>query len=418
MNAGDVKNVDNRAVTLVAARGWLAIAAMTVALATPAGLPEAANIAFFVFCGLAIVGAPLFAWKGLLQHPGITLPLVATLLLLGAFSLSAEGPQDLLAIYLFTPLFLTAPMAALLGAGGRQVSLERAALAASAGAFFALAVALFDVTVAGHQRAGFSVNNPLHFAAIALTLGFLPPAAIPRSTGWRRTVMLCAPAAGAGAVILSGSRGPILAILPVLVIAIFGYLFMIGVRVRRLVLAMALGLMAVALLLTLAWLGVLPGGGTLHQVAAIITSGEAPDDSVAQRLLMYQSAYNAFLAAPVFGHGMADFIAITASYAPAGTEMPTYDHLHNDIADFAVIGGLVGLVSYLLIIFAPLFEAARAPHHHRGPAVYLALVLATAYLALGLTNAVFGIITQTVLFGFMAAYIVNLARAGTGALQE
>src|SRR5690606_7233319 len=105
-------------------------------------------------------------------------------------------------------------------------------------------------------------------------------------------------------------------------------------------------------------------------------TGSASDNSTNERIYMYHSAWNAFLASPWFGHGMIDFTAIAGQYAPPGNSFPPSGHLHNDVADFAVIGGGLGLLSYALLLVAPIAGGFVTRGANRNPAIYLGIMAA------------------------------------------
>jgi O-antigen ligase len=127
------------------------------------------------------------------------------------------------------------------------------------------------------------------------------------------------------------------------------------------------------------------------------------------RAVIYQGAAGAFAASPIFGHGMIGFNEVAASFMPTDNRY-VYEHLHSDIADFAVIGGVLGMISYTLLLLAPLAGAWRVRSPARPAVLYLAVMASSGYLLMGLTNAMFGILTQTVLYGLMLALIVVLSR--------
>ena len=148
-------------------------------------------------------------------------------------------------------------------------------------------------------------------------------------------------------------------------------------------------------------------------VVALFT-GSTTDGAIGERLYMYLSAWNALLASPWHGYGMIDFTTSAAQFAPPGPGYPPSSHLHNDIADFAVIGGMLGLLSYVLLLVAPLAGGLATRGRNRPAAIYLGAVAGVGYFSMGLTNAMFGILTQTVVYGVILALIAALAQLGQG----
>ncbi|UXN74144.1 hypothetical protein N8D56_02340 [Devosia sp. A8/3-2] len=93
---------------------------------------------------------------------------------------------------------------------------------------------------------------------------------------------------------------------------------------------------------------------------------------------------------------------------------PLYTHLHNDIADFAVAGGLFGLLAYGLFLFAPVVGALGAHGPLRIPLLYLGGVTTVGYFSMGMTNAVIGLRWQDIVLASVLALIVTLSTRSQG----
>lgn len=88
-------------------------------------------------------------------------------------------------------------------------------------------------------------------------------------------------------------------------------------------------------------------------------------------------------------------------------------HLHNDLADFAASGGIMGLIAYFLFLFAPLAEAMRTPHPEtRKGLVVVSAALVLGYFVMGLTNAMFGILNLTVFYAAATLVVFVVGNAG------
>lgn len=391
----------------------LAWAALVAGLTLPTIEPGLANIAVITLMVLAIPLCFRSDWRAILSQPAALLPLAGGALLVLAFAVTAQSGLHLVAVFYFAPLYLVAPLAALfdrLNSRDAPTAIGVPALAATVGA---VGVASYDAFVLGVPRAGVSVNNPIHFADLALMLGFVALVGLfGKRSAWRG-VFLLGPVLAMIAVLLSGSRGPMLAALPMFAIALILAAFWLLPR-RWAWSAMGGSVLASAMLLVvLMQTGLAHHVAVLSDIVVLAQTGAPVDGSTAQRLIMYQSAYNAFLASPLYGHGLVDFIAITAGYAPQGVVFPTYEHLHNDIADFAVVGGFLGLCAYGLFIAAPMLGALRVRNGRHGrAAIMLGMTLGIGYLAMGLTNAMVGVLSQTVLFAVGLALVVHLGRTG------
>jgi O-antigen ligase len=69
----------------------------------------------------------------------------------------------------------------------------------------------------------------------------------------------------------------------------------------------------------------------------------------------------------------------------------------------------LGLLSYGLILLAPFAGAWRAQGSQRAPALYLALVASVGYAGMGLTNAMFGVLAQTLVYTVLLSLVAVLA---------
>ncbi|WIJ24044.1 O-antigen ligase family protein [Devosia sp. RR2S18] len=383
---------------------------MVAGLSLPTVLPEVANVTVLALMGVGLILVFVQpSGRGVIRQPAVLLPLAAGAILALALVFTATTPNHVLAVLVLAPLFLVGPLASLLQKLGRELTPTLVGIFALVGAAGAFAVAVYDVAVRGLSRGGYSVNNVIHFADLALTIGFVALIGVFGTKGRSRFIFVIGPVLGLIAVVLANSRGPILAAVPVSIAAaamISGMLLP-----RRWVLPAAA-----------ATLVVLIGGGylayvlgfaqrleRLGSVVTLFSSGTTGDSSVGERFHMYISAWNAFQASPIFGHGLIDYTHAAAQYAPPGpVQYKPSQHLHNDIADFAVIGGSLGLLSYVLYLAAPLAGALATRGRWRNAALYLGVVMPVGYFAMGLTNAMIGILTQTVLYAVVLALIAAL----------
>lgn len=390
---------------IVAVLAWIALVS---GLTLPTLAPGTANIATLVLTSIGLLLLGTAVGRQAMRQPSAWLPLVAGGLMLFAFAFTAREPMSFAAIIFLVPLFVAAPHAALLGQLGNRLSLTAIGALALLGASMGAAIAAFDVLALGMPRGGFSVNNPIHLADLALALGFV--ALVGVLGRWRgRAIFLLGPVAALLAIWFSGSRGPLVAFVPLSLAALAGAAlhYLPRRRARLLIGAGVVATLGVGAVLV--GTGLIDRMGPFGDIVSLLRSGEAPDDSTNQRLIMYRSALAAFLASPLWGHGLWQFIETTASFAPPGVAFPAYDHLHNDIADFAVSGGLLGLLAYGLLLAAPLVGAWRAQGSQRAPALFLAITASLGYAGMGLTNAMFGVLAQTLVYTVLLSLIAVLA---------
>ena len=392
----------------IARRDWhwrvAAYLLLTFAVALPAVLPEVANIAFFSF---SVVGLLSLSQQGqirLLLHPSIVLPLAGTALVVVALSITATDLAGLLPALALAPICLIAPAASLFALG--RIRVDDVAMAALAGTFCAAALAAYETTYFGSDRAGFLVGNPIHFAAVVIALGFLALIGLESTRTWLRRAALAGPLLAIFAVWLSASRGPLLALPPMTATAIVVLCFLRLPR-RRAILATAAILLASAAAVVWAWHS--PYAEQIPALGDIISylrNGTTTDNSIATRLVMYESGVRAWFASPWYGQG-ADFFARVGTFVPEGVPYPPYDHLHSDWVDFVAMAGCLGLIAYFLILAAgPAATIKNGPN--RPAAALVGIPICVGYATMGLTNALIGILTQTMVLSVILALLVAL----------
>nr|WP_282567670.1 O-antigen ligase family protein [Devosia sp. MC532] len=275
-----------------------------------------------------------------------------------------------------------------------------------------MVVTISDYLHTGTIRAGESVANPIHFADVALLVGFIPIVAVLLRADRRRWFYLGGTVFGCVAVLMSGSRGAIITIPAMLAT---GYIAAgaLNVLPRRAVFisAAAVFVMGVA--------GIAFGGTQvsgiqriLVDVQTMLANGVPPGSQNYERVQMIIGGWGAFLERPIFGHGPLNFQGAAERfgdipYAPV-------PHLHNDIIDFLASAGVVGLVAFALLMLAPIAEAWRVRMTTQGPAlIAYALMMVSGYFVMGLTNAMFGILTLTNYYALICVLTAILAEQAT-----
>lgn len=331
------------------------------------------------------------------------------------FVLQNEG--DLFVFALLAPVLLAPALAMLLEETPEFVTPMAIALLCCAGAAAALIIASHEVFVIGRKRVEL-VNNPIHFGGLALMPGFLSLIGLFASRSQWRFLFLFGPLFSAGAVILAGTSGPILSlvILSLVIAPLLAIWFWRenGFRIAAVITMFGLagGLMTVTpQLLNKGVDGIVDVVELLvdrpHSIAEAQVS-----TSTKERLQFYQASYQAFSDAPIFGHGSGHLGDAVDKYIPEDYEkLRNPQHMHSDIADFAVIGGLFGLMAYVSFLAAPLLTPFMTTDTQTRRMLWVgALVLSGGYFCLGLTNAVFGMLPQTALYGVCLGCLVALAR--------
>lgn len=388
---------------------FLAWAALFAGLCLTTPTPEIANVVTLVLLGVGVIILVVSPEaRGVLGQPVIMLPLLAGGLLLIALVITAKSPLYVLAILALAPLWFAGGHAALLTRIRAQLTPVVIGSFALVGTAAGAGIAAFDVLVRQQGRGGALVNNPIHLADLTLMLGFVALVGLfdPRP---RRLLFLAGPMLAGVALVYSGTRGALLALAPMLAIggAILAFQILPRRRAWQLTAVGVVGI--VALLGGMFALGLGGRMAGVFEIAMTLVTGGTPDGAVAERMSMYQTAWNAFQASPWVGFGMIDFTTLVAPYMPPQYNYAPSGHLHNDIADFAVIGGVLGLACYGLLIAAPLVGGLTARGPNRPVVLYLGVITSLGYFSMGLTNAMLGILTQTVLFGVILSLMATLA---------
>lgn len=124
------------------------------------------------------------------------------------------------------------------------------------------------------------------------------------------------------------------------------------------------------------------------------------DASYSHRLNLWQHAVPAILEHPLTGHGVQNRGAVIESFGYR------YSHLHNGFLTALIDNGVIGLVSLLGLLCAPLLIAFKTARDrfwsHR---LFLAFALVLTYAMGGMTNFIFGHDIYDSLFLWVAAII-------------
>jgi O-antigen ligase len=304
----------------------------------------------------------------------------------------------------FAMLALAVPLTAALRANGSSDHVQVVARLALAGVAIAAAVALYQVVIEHKVRAAGYGSDEIWSAVAALVIGWLALMGQPGAKGVWRYLYLLGPVLACLVLLLSGSRGPML-VVPVL----FGVAFAMlpGHRLK------VLAVMLVVAALVYKW----PDQSRLHSITAIgkglVTGGPPADGSYDVREVLLDASLAAFQISPWTGYGWSKFAEATSQFTGQDSWVNRADafHLHSDLLNFAVAGGVAGLVAYGLILLAPLAGAWRSAGDAAGQPVRAgAVLLVAAYAGCGLTNTFFGFEMHTALFACLYAILFGYCR--------
>jgi O-antigen ligase len=389
------------------ALGGFGLIAITAGLTLMPLAPEVACVVLVIamLVGLPILAVDLIGGTRLSRAQWTVLAGSALIALTIVVNITSS--DDLIILLALLPIPLSVPLSALLARIDARVGLTDVAVLAAAGLAIGSGIVAYDILVRGMRQGGYLTMNPIHLGDIMLVLAIISVAGALGARRWVRGLLILAPFAALVAVYFTGSRGPLLAFL--LLGAATGAWLTINALPQRWRVSALAGSAVAALAVIVSglltgWLAAIPG---IDQIIGIFGgTGGSVDESTQSRLSFYQGAWQAFLQSPLTGHG-GHFVAAADAMVPE--DISGWDHLHSDIADFAAIGGALGLLSYLLLLASPIVAglSARADTRTSG---YLGIALSAAFLAMGLTNAVFGILSLTALFSLVVALLFRLDR--------
>jgi O-antigen ligase len=369
----------------------------------------------YVLIGLSLL---LIAWN-LVRPPrlafdaGAWMFVTAWALIAIAFAITSRpGSRDYLLSVNFAMFALYPLLAGALQRFAAPGNSARVAVLALAGSFIALAVGAFQVFVQHYGRAEGYASNPIPSATVALFLGvFALVGMFAIKSGWRY-VFLLGPVAALGTVLLAGSRGPLVAV-PAL-----GLIALIMLPVRR---VLSWGTAAAVVVVAAVAYALRPEAfgrvAVLPKMALDILTGQpiawSLDESGSVRYAIFEGSFAAFQRSPWIGYGWYDKTIVVGKYTPfnVGFGDPSRAHLHSDILNLGVSAGLVGLVAYALVLAAPIVSAAMSPRDSQfSGRLFLALSLSVGFLCCGAVNLLFGFEFMTTMYVCFAAVFIGYCR--------
>jgi O-antigen ligase len=364
-----------------------------------------------------LLAIALAAWQLVTAGAGLKAAQTAAWLLPAAycllavsFILNARTPVDLAALANFVMLVLYWPLAAALRRFAMPSNVQYVARCGLAGSIIAAAVAVYQVHFTGLPRATGFFSDSIWSADAAVVLGFLTFIGVFTAGGWWKAAFALGPLLAVLVVVLSGSRGPLLAV-PFLILITSTLAF------KRWYVALLLGCGATAALAVttvLFW----PEG--IARLTSLVTmsnevagGGTVSEQSASIRLALLRGAWQAFWSSPLLGHGWAHFGDVIAPYVGEFdlAQSEHQFHLHNDLANFAVGAGILGILAYFGILIAPLAGALLSPRDSQfGARITGTALLGGGYFICGLTNTLFGFEFLTTLYVALAAILLAFCR--------
>ena len=362
---------------------------------------------------VAITATPRLFQAKFPRTPATWFFLIAFSLMAVALTISAHGVWDARFILNFAPLLIALPLAAGEANYRPGASLTHVAVISAVGSVLSLAVAGAQVFVLDELRAGGHVINAIHFANIAVTLGFMALIGIFTSQNRWRYLLLLGPVCAILSCVLSASRGPLMG-------AIILYIVFVAVlwfqSRRAALLSAGIGLFGAVALLVLVSTFAAPQLARLSDIASVIVQafadGQTDDRSTNIRLGLFSGGWQAFEDAIWFGHGWDRIVSATYPYLEPWLQdhldSENFTYLHNDMLDFAVGAGIAGVIAYFAMMATPVVGVVAGPKDSAFLGrLYGALVLSIGFFVFGLTSRLMGQGLQLTLFCMMAMVIAR-----------
>ncbi len=326
--------------------------------------------------------------------------------------LNAGTPADIIHVFDFVPMLLALPVFAAARAHASAKARLTIALLSLSGVVLALIGGVLEIVVWGSSRPYGFLNNAIIYGHTVAVIGFLALTGYFVTDGPKRFLFLLGPVLGAIVLVMSGTRGGMLALPGAFLIAFIAILYTSRHRLRVIVSSF----LVLALLVPAAFLVQSQTHGRAENlfdvIPALIWGNGDVDNSTATRLRMYQTGFEAFLDAPVTGHGWAHQMQAAAAHmseAEARDMIGIHFHLHNDLLNFAVSGGVFGIAALMLFLAAPVAQAfARRRDFEDGYIVfsYFGSMLAL-YVVSGLFFMTLGFDISTTIFAFTTALVAG-----------
>jgi O-antigen ligase len=381
-------------------------------------LGHAAAYLALVFSLPAIV----LGWNGEALHRLVRAPFVRALV--GAFALIAlafllqPGQPSLANIADFLPLALTPLLAlALTPLAGRLTAEKFAQLCLMATVLCGL-VGLWGLSQ-GISRTSAPGFSPIHFADLAVVLGFLSLGGTLVAGAARKWIYFTGPILGIIATTAAETRAALIVALALALL--YGAVAMRGSALPRFVKVTLPILLCGFVMMGFAiayWFGFTRPLEAFQPVFALLRGEMPTDTSALYRVEMYRAGLMAVLDAPLFGHGWHNQIAASMPYlteiGQEGYALEGWGYIHNDALSLTVACGFLGLVAYVLMLAAPLLAHFGAEQDKDSKArLYVALCFTAGLFVSGATDVLLMVEVPKLLLvlGSASIYLIGLRHA-------
>ncbi len=370
-----------------------------------------AYIGAYVSLVAALIALLVYGWRErtTFAHPTALAIVAAIALLAVAVPFVYRGPRDLLPPLLVLPMLASIGLGLLARPARWLPSASAFALICLLGSLAALIGGAYEHFVLGLYRPGLG-NNPIHYGSLAAMAGCLAMVGVVSGKEPWRYVFLLGPVFAIACAVIADSRGPMLGALAMS--GIGALTLTVWLRRERLFQIVILAVVALAVGAAV----YLVGTGNVR-VAGILQSGldifrfTGGEDDI--RAALYASAIEILRTSPIVGVGLGQIMHVAETMFPNLVVGTGLENLHADWANFAAMAGALGLLAWLLLLAAPLLLLLDPRVRQERPVVIGALILVTGQLALGVSNATFGILPQTTIYAVALGYFLAQARRVT-----
>lgn len=380
-----------------------AVQLVMISIAVLAIFPFFADYVIFVI-GLLGIGMGIIEKNRVLIATPIACVWLAGLLLLVTIPFVFRGTADLVPLGASLLVLVSAGMAVIFLAGYRYISPIYFHICCLTAVVLAVLAGGLEHLVTGIDRVGVG-NNPIHYAALSVLLGFLAIPGVVATSSRLRFMFLLGPLLALAAAVLSGSRGPLLATLMLSLVT--AVIFVLWYSRDRALMGALVGVACIAIIAA-ALVGLVMPGRALSVFSALGHVASGGSGAIDQyRLAMYRTALSVLQSSPFYGIGFGQIMPLTVAANADLVYMYSLQDLHSDPANFSASAGVPGLLAYLLLVAAPVTLWRRDQHRLN----LTIILLAAGQLSLGLTNTTFGILPQTMLYAAALGYCLAVSIA-------
>lgn len=264
----------------------------------------------------------------------------------------------------------------------------------------------------------------IEFAMFLVVLALLALIQLLRTqtTRWEKAVHALAAVLALYGALLSLSRGPLLAFIPVFLLVVLLHARRTG-RWRQGLAVLGVALAGVVLAVTWVQPQLMQRLAEAHVEADTYSHAHDAEGSVRERLELWRTARQAFEEHPWSGVGLGQFGVFARAQVAHGrsdTSIAQYQHAHSEYLDAAATGGIPGLLVMLLIFLVPLayfLKHTNDPDETAATTAMLGLASVGIYALCALTDNVFYRAMPHSLYFFLATGLAVLVAQQRSAAQ-